>query len=139
LIVLGDDLDPSVVSSALGLFPNQSWSADEQIRYRDGEGNDRHHESLAEYAGWKRYVPDEMNRESLEKQLEFWLGLLEARAEGVSRLLAMGWSIAVDCYLSTVTTELLELPAERQKRFGALGVDVDIHFFADSPIREDRT
>ncbi|APR80749.1 Hypothetical protein A7982_06096 [Minicystis rosea] len=85
---------------------------------------------MYEWGGWKRFIPEHLKDTPLEQQLTFWIESLEERAAGVAQLLALGWSMSVDCYFSTDTTETVALSAQLQKRFGALGIDVDIHFFA---------
>jgi hypothetical protein len=127
--VLGDNLDPDVVSRALASFPDQSWHLGDQKRYRDDAGNEHFHDSFHEWGGWKRFIPENLSCAPLEEQLAFWLENLESRAGMVADLLDRGWSITLDCHFSTGTTELIELPAQLQKRLGTLGIDVDIHFF----------
>lgn len=72
LLVLGEDLDPDSVSTALRLEPSRWWRKGERS-VRLSEQITRLRDSVHEWGGWKLFVADEQKDMPLEEQLEFWL------------------------------------------------------------------
>jgi hypothetical protein len=49
LIVVGDDLEPDVVTSVLGWLPNKSWRRGEHKRVMQPDGNERVFDSIHDW------------------------------------------------------------------------------------------
>jgi hypothetical protein len=122
LAVVGDDLDPGEVTRALRLFPSQSW--------RRGEPTGHAPNSTYRGSGWKKSLPEAELALPLEGQLLYWARELHGRAEGISRLVRAGHECSLVCYIGSSGTASIVLPVALQKAVAALGLQLEISFFA---------
>lgn len=131
LIVLGDDLDPGEVTRSLAMFPNQAWKAGEVPQIETPEGRWIAIPRAAEWGGWKKFMPEECANELLDDQLEYWAAELHSKSHAVAELRARGWSVTLDCYLSTHEVDTTKLTADLLRKLAALGADVSVHFYPE--------
>ena len=131
LILLGEGLDPSGVTRALGMFPDQSWRTGEVPKVRRPDGRWIETPRVAEWSGWKKFMPVELDGESVELQLEHWAGELESKAEALQTLRDLGWSVALDCYMASPDSERLALRTGLIGKLANFGADLDIHFYPE--------
>lgn len=129
LIVVGEDLDPDFVTKALGMFPDQAWRRGNRPITKTSSGRFISHPSVAEWGGWKRFLPEKLNGELLEIQLEHWVETLEPKADRIRELLATGHTVTIDVYFCASEPEVIELKSHLLLAFGQLGVDVDLHVY----------
>ena len=130
LIILGDDLDPSEVTRVFGTFPDQAWRAREAPEIQTPNGRWIQIPRAAECGGRKKFMPKELRNELLEGQLEHWIMELGSKSEIVRGLQGRGWSVTLDCVISTSEVDVAELKADLLAKLAAIGTDVDIHFYA---------
>jgi hypothetical protein len=124
LAVVGDDLDPGEVTRTLRLFPSQSW--------RRGEPMGHAPNSTYRGSGWKKSLPEAELALPLEGQLLYWVRELYGRAEGIYRLVRAGHECSLVCYIGSSGSASIVLPVALQKAVAALGLQLEISFFADS-------
>ena len=138
-MVVAEDLEPELVTKAVGIFPSRSWRVGEHADVRKVSGEPMATARPAEWGCWKAFVPTHLENEPLERLLEHWQVLLTPRKSYLAELSERGWELVIDCYLATATTELVELPAATLRAFGEIGVGIDIHFFSDAakPLEEE--
>ena len=120
LIVLGGDLEPKVVTSALGWPPNKSWRRGEQKRFTRPDGTELVFDSVHERGGWKCFAADDEREQSLQDQVAAWLERLRIKGQALRCLLDRGWEVELDCFAAT--SECLELPVSVLGELVGLGV-----------------
>ena len=128
LIVLGDDLEPEVVTSTLGWSPDQSWRRGEQKRFTRPDGTVRVFDSVHDWGGWKLFMKGDDRECSLQEQVDKWLERLRGTSQVLQCLHDRGWDVELDCFAAT--SEFLELPATVLGELGALGVGLALTFSA---------
>ena len=125
LMILGDDLDPSGVSTMLGLRPTKTW------KRGDAHASDKlTFPSSHEWGGWKKGLPASQASRSLPSQLRFWLRTLRGRARAISKLTNAGHLCVLDCYIGTEATASLILPRDLQAGLAQLGLELRISISA---------
>jgi hypothetical protein len=136
LLILGEDLEPEVVTRALMLFPDQSWRRGDRyptLAQRGVAG------TAQDMGGWKKFISEDWLHRRLEEQLEFWATFLQGRSSGIDHLSALGYELALDCFVAPNFPFLVELSDSLQMQLGALHLNIDMHFFADeSPDTKSR-
>jgi hypothetical protein len=115
LMVLGTSLEPSEVTSVLGLRPTKAW----------GRG-DSH-----AWGGWRKSLPASQTHKPLPGQLRFWVRTLRGRVRAISKLSKAGHLCALDCYIGTDSTASIIVPADLQSELAALGLELRLSVFAD--------
>jgi hypothetical protein len=129
LTVVGDDLDPAAVTTALGWSPDKSWRRGEHKRFTRDDGTDRVFDSVHDSGGWKRFGSAEERERSLQDQVAAWLDRLRGKGPVLRDLWARGWEVELDCFAAT--SEYLHLPTGLMTELAGLGVDLAITFSAD--------
>ena len=135
LIVLGDDLYPNMVSGLLNLAPSQSWRKGEHHQFIRHDGTVQVFDTTHDWGGWKLWLPEELRQMPLDAQIKHWANLLGERAEEIRELKSCGFTIELNCSV-TSRTYFLQVMSELQKRLGELGVDMAITFYSARPKRK---
>jgi hypothetical protein len=134
LILIGEDLDPDIVSSALELAPSQCWRRGEKsLRLADGTTQVR--ESEYEWGGWKLFVAVEHKDGPIESQLQYWVELLQPRIATLKRLRLLGHECALDVFVTSNETASFALCSRLLKSVAALEVEMRLSFWASSERR----
>jgi hypothetical protein len=129
LIVVGNDLEPEAVTSALGWHPDQSWRRGERKRFTRADGAERVFDSVHEWGGWKLFTADDERGRSLQDQVAAWLERLRVKGEALQSLRDRGWEVELDCFAAT--SEYLDVPATVLGLLASLGVGLAFTFSAD--------
>ncbi|HEY9627960.1 MAG TPA: DUF4279 domain-containing protein [Coleofasciculaceae cyanobacterium] len=129
LIILADDLDPQEVTEQLGLQPNRSWCKGEQKSFVRNNGTVRKFNDVYEWGGWKCFLPEEKKHLNLAEQLSHWCDALEGRESAMRELERQGYSLEINCYISTAATASIILSADLQKRLADLRLDLFFDIF----------
>ncbi len=124
LIILGEALDPALVSELLGLSADAQWRRGEQKR-----SGQLVFDSVHEWGGWKRFIPAELRDAELQEQLEHWIELLAPREAALQRLAARGYELELNCFTAS-SAELYLAPA-LLARLASWGVGLSLHVMAD--------
>ena len=124
LIIIGDDLEPEKVTSALGWSPNQAWRRGEHKRFTRRDGIVRTFDSIHEWGGWKLFSSDEECELSLDKQFDAWMARLQTKNQELRSLHDLGWQIKLDFFVAT--SEYLDLPAASLSLLATLGVELNL-------------
>ena len=126
LMILGEDLDPTVVSQTLKLRPSQSWKrgAPQSLK---GVALDSTHS----WGGWKKFLPPSQKARPLPAQLRYWVRTLRGRERMLAKLAASGHWCTLDCYVGTDATASLILPVDLQRSLSALGLDLRLSVWVD--------
>ena len=128
LIVLGDDLEPEVVTSTLGWSPDQSWRRGEQKRFTRPDGTVRVFDSVHDWGGWKRFTAKDERGRSLQEQVAAWLERLRVKMEELRSLHDRGWQLELDCFAAT--SECLGLSVAVLGELAGLGLGLVLTFSA---------
>lgn len=123
LMILGSNLDPLSVSRSLRLRPTQAW--------RQGEPKTHDCSSSHEWGGWKKALPNAQFTQPLSRQLAFWVKALSGRAQAIAKLTRAGNSCALSCYIGSSDTASIIISPELQRAVAALGLELQLSFFAD--------
>ncbi len=128
LIVVGDDLEPKVVTSALGWPPAKSWRRGERKRFKRPDGIERVFDSIYD-CGDGRVLPAHDERElPLEVQVSAWLDRLRFKSHALRSLSDCGWEIKLDCFAAT--SECINLSSTILGELAGLGVGLTLTFSA---------
>src|SRR6266513_3837842 len=106
LIIVADNLDPEIVTRAVGAFPDHSWIRGERPSFTDAWGSTREHMSVAEQGVWKKGVPHTLLDAELSDQLSYWATFLAGRVPALSQLVSNGYDIEINCYFSSSEAEV---------------------------------
>jgi hypothetical protein len=128
LIVVGDDLDPEVVTSSLGWRPDRVWLRGERKRFTRADGTERFFDSVHDRGGWKLFAADDERGLPLQGQFAAWLERLRVKGQALRRLLDRGWEVELDCFAAT--SECLDLPATVLGELASLGVGLALAYSA---------
>jgi hypothetical protein len=120
LMILGERLDPSAVTKALGIRPNQSWAKGEKSKLAPSK---RHR-----WGGWKKWLPPSMRKQPLERQLAYWLRALKGQRTVFGKLNGSGALCALDCFVTTSETASIIIPAAMHEALGRLGLSLRLSF-----------
>lgn len=132
LMLLGENLDPNMVSEELDLLPSGCWRKGEGKSFRRADGTMHDFESKHEWGGWKLSVPAEHKDGPIESQLEFWVQLLRSRIAPLKRLRLLGFECLLDVFVTSGETASITVPYQLQKKLATLGLDVRLSFWASS-------
>ncbi|WP_088260402.1 DUF4279 domain-containing protein [Fimbriiglobus ruber] len=130
LIVVGDDLEPEDVTSALGWNPDHSWRRGEHKRFKRPDGTERVFDSIHDRGGWKLFTADDERERSLQYQVTAWLGRLHVKGPALLGLRGRGWDIGLNCFAAT--SECLDLPVTALGELVSMGVGLSLTFSADT-------
>jgi hypothetical protein len=135
LLVLGDDLDPDLISHSLGITPERAWRRGERQSFVKTDGTTHYFDSHYEWGGWKSFATEERLRMDLVKQIEYWCETLTARKQSVGELQELGYKITIDCCIVSETTERISLGSELQQILGDMKVDLDVTFYSHQDVK----
>ena len=133
LIITGDILDLAGITASLKLQPQQVWRKGERKSFRGADGQLREFKSIHEWSGWKRWLEEPFTELDTFAQLKHWAGALKPHTKALQLLKQQGANIVIDCCISTSKTVAVDIPSELQLDLGALGVDLEISFYALKP------
>jgi hypothetical protein len=132
LIVSGADLDPDLVSAALGMAPDRSWQRGEPKSFVRNDGSIRVFDNAHDEGGWKSFMPPSQNSWPIQDQLESWLVRLSG-LENVIRLFdERGWETELDGFVAT--REILHLPPGLMLELVGLGLSLALTFSPDRTV-----
>lgn len=126
LIVVGDDLEPEVVTSTFGWPPDRSWRRGERKRFMRPDGTERVFDSVHDWGGWKLFAADDERGRSLQDQVAAWLKRLRVKGQAIRCLHERGWKVELDCFVAT--SECLDLPATVLGELAGLRVGLVLTF-----------
>ena len=127
-MVLGESLQPDVVTNELRLTPNQSWKKGEQKHFIRSDGSKLIFDSYHKWGGWKVFIPDEIKDEYLEEQLQYWCNTLQEKKSNIEALKSKDLDFALDIFICTDSTASIIIPEALQKEVSELGVELQISF-----------
>lgn len=92
LVFCRENVDPDVVTAALGLQPTSTQKLGEPLRYPGGAVIPSSH-----LGTWKLKLPGSVEGDSVEEQIERWLEILKPKASGLKRLRELDYAPYLDC------------------------------------------
>ena len=129
LLITGKSLDPTSVTSALGLPPFKSWRKGERKRAGNITFQTRHTEG-----GWKCLLTGATRRSDLELQLKKWVSILRPKARSLKKLSSQGHYCRLVWFAATDATVSLVIPPDLQSDLARLGLHWEISILvADEP------
>jgi hypothetical protein len=120
LIILGENLDPPMISKALGMRPAHWWKRGE---FTLGKFKTK---SKHKYGGWKKYPPASTGKKLIEDQLLYWANKLKTKRQHLKRFREEGCRIYLDVFATTDATISMIWPAKLT--LALAGLEVDVHF-----------
>ena len=130
LLILGENLDPDVVSRELDLVPSQSWSKGVQHSYSLSDGTGRCFNSRHEWGGWKLNLNSSYNDAPIETQLNFWCDTLSDKSSVLAKLKEKGMYCALRLFVTTDNTASIVLSEKLQGALSALGLEIELSIVA---------
>jgi hypothetical protein len=137
LMILGNDLDPDLVSRSLGLNPDKAWRKGERKFFKKDDGTTRYFDSYYQGGGWKCFTNKNWLCQSLEEELEAWSEILSAREQAIIDLQGLGYNFTLDCCVVSTGSEVIRLWPELQRALGNLNVEIDITFYTHQEVSQD--
>jgi hypothetical protein len=131
LIVLGDALDPDVVSTELLLSPSRSWRKGEQKEFTRHDGSRRVFDSRHEWGGWKLFMDPRYKNDPLETQLQFWCEALQGKSDVIAKLKSSGLRCILDIFVTTDATASIVLSEDLLKSVASLGLEIELSIVTD--------
>jgi len=128
LRVVANDLDPDIVTTALGWPPDQTWRRGERKRFMRADGTERVFDSVHDAGGWARFGLADERASPLQDQVAAWLNRLRGKGPALQRLRDRGCEVELDCFAAT--SEYLHLPVALLAELATLGVDLAVTFSA---------
>lgn len=139
LILIGNDLDPDLITERLGLVPSQAWRRGEtkKLTGRDGVTHILEDAGVYEWGGWKLWLPEERRNRPFWSQMTYWERILEDRAEEIKACKAEGLTVELNCFIGGPGNHTF-IASEYQAFLGSLGVDLDITYYTYQPKRREK-
>jgi hypothetical protein len=131
LIVTGEDLDPAVVTAALGMTPDRSWRRGEYKSFVRGDGTTRVFDSIHDEGGWKCFMPSSEQTWPIQDQLASWLERLSGFRDVIRAFNDRGWDTELDGFVAT--SEFRHLPPGLMSKLAGLGLTLALTFSPDRP------
>jgi hypothetical protein len=129
LTVVGDDLDPEVVTAALGWAADKSWRRGDHKSFTRSDGTERAFDSLYDRGGYKCFAVFDERELSLQQQIAAWIERLQTKASPLKALRDRGWEIELNCFAAS--SEHLDLNVHLLAELAGLGVNLTVSFSAD--------
>jgi hypothetical protein len=133
LLIWGGHFDPQEVTRTLRLKPTKAWRKGERTSFRRTDGSVHYFDSRRPWSGWKKWMTDRFRERPLESQLSFWLRLLTPRRSALWKLRKNGAVVELNCCLIHRGSVNVTLPAAMISKLAALGVQLDITWYAPLP------
>jgi len=92
LVFCRENVDPDVVTTALGLQPTSIQRLGEPLRYPGGAEIPSSHLGI-----WKLKLPGGVEGDSVEEQIERWIEILTPKASRLKRLRELDYAPYLDC------------------------------------------
>jgi len=128
LMVLGDDLEPEIVSEALDLRPSQCWRKGEQKGFVSKTGKAHLFTSKHKWGGWKRHYQSSRTEDALIRKMLKLAKDLSPRKSEMRALIEKGHEIY---FVSLVQdTASIVIPPDLLALLGDLGIHVKIDFWS---------
>ena len=127
LMVLGDDLNPEIVSEALDLRPSQCWRRGEQKGFVSKSGKRHLFSSKHKWGGWKRHYQSSRSEDALIRKMTKVANDLIPRKSELRALIDKGHEL----YLVSLVqdTSSIIIPPDLHALLGDLGIHVKIDFW----------
>jgi hypothetical protein len=126
LCVVGPELDPETVSTALGLKPDRAWRRGDKKSFQLPDGTTKVYDSVHEAGGWKMFTPETHMNNEIEKQLEYWAGLLASRVPALRTLESEGYECTLAVCLCPDSSVSITLSPELQQRLADIGLTAEV-------------
>jgi uncharacterized protein DUF4279 len=130
LVITGGALDPAAVTVSLRLQPHQVWRKGEKKSIKMADGRLRELPSIHEWSGWKHWLEEPFTNLDVCAQLKHWVQMLKPQSAALSFLKQNGAAVVIDCFICTSEAVGIEVPATLQAELGALGIDLELNFYA---------
>lgn len=98
-MILGETLDPNVVTKLLGMRPNQQWRRGDKKSFKRKDGSVLQFDSRHEWGGWKKWSSAAERKKELPLLLEHWCRKLTAKKKALARVHTSGSEIFLDCFV----------------------------------------
>ncbi len=121
LMILGDDLEPSIVSDLLDLEPSQSWKRGEEKRLAKS--------TSYHWGGWKRFSPE--TNDSVEEKIAFWIGVLEGKEKAFEIIRDNGWRASLDVFCAFLQGATFSVSTDLSKKIGELNLELDFSLHSE--------
>ena len=141
LYVRGDDLDPQLVTTLLGVEPSEAYLKGEHKILRVNRESPAKPSNLIVRTGtWRLDVAEEKKRSwDAAAQLEYWCAFLMSREAAVRELQAHGYEVMVDCYIDEGPIVYLDLSVALMQALGNLGVALKFGFYDGENLQAEKT
>ena len=131
LMILGENLNPDMVTAQLSLTPSRAWCKGEQKSFVRSNGSKCVFDSRHEWGGWKCFIDQTHENALLEKQLQFWCDTLRDRVDAIARLKSKGMHCALSLFVTMDDIASIILTAELQVSLASLGLELELSIMAD--------
>ncbi len=126
-MVLGTNLEPKVVSEALGLRPSQCWRKGEKKSFVSKSGKTHVFLSKHKWGGWKRHYPISRSEGALIRKMTRVAKDLIPRKAKLRALVKSGHHIHLVSLVQDTSSILI--PPDLHALLGALGIHLQIDFW----------
>ena len=127
LMVLGSNLEPEVVSEALGLRPSQSWRRGERKSSISKSGETRLLPGKHKWGGWKRHYQNSRSEGAIVRKMTRVAKDLIPRKTKLRALVESGHEIHLVSLVQDTSSVLI--PPELHALLGDLGIHLQIDFW----------
>src|SRR5690242_8187633 len=127
LMVLGNDLEPELVSKALGLRPSDCWRRGEKQRGILPNGKTLQFKSVYKWGGWKFHYQSARTDEALVRKMMSVATQLGERKRQIRALTRSGQQIFLISLVQN--TSRIIIPPELHGLLAGLGIHLQIDFW----------
>ncbi len=120
LVFCNGDVDPDIVTKAIGLEPTFVQRLGEPLQYSTGYVAPSSH-----IGTWELELPNFVSGASVEEQIEQWVQILKPKADALRQLTEMGYGPYLDCRYAPGDLSVCVEP-ELLKALGELNVALSI-------------
>src|SRR5689334_603767 len=120
LCVLGDNIDPEKVTSCLGIQPSRSFRKGEHPSFVMRDGTVKQLDIPYACGGWKLYIAEEKKTLDVPDQIDYWCDFLTTRQDAIRELKSHGYSIILDCFITTKDTAEFFITSSLQRKLSTI-------------------
>jgi Domain of unknown function (DUF4279) len=135
LRIFGDDLDPSAVTRALELPPDDSWRKGDEHLTRSKSGNVLR-QPPRKTGMWSMSSLKWVNSPKLENHILWLVSQLEPKQEQMQNLLAAGYKADIFCFSVGRTSQTPAISNQLRNRCASLGLSINIDHYQQDPSDE---
>jgi hypothetical protein len=140
LFVRGDNLDPRLVTTLLGIEPTEAYRRGDHLRFPANHKDAGKLGALIVQTGTWRLDVDEEKKWAWDAaaQLDYWRVFLKSRETAIRELQERGYDVMIDCFIDEGPVVYVDVSVELMQTLGRLGVALKFGFYNGENLQPEK-